>query len=318
MTESAHTGLSLSRAYFFDTALPELKREFGDLTARLAAGLCGNGSECFGYDDEISRDHDWGTDFFLWVPEADREWIPALTTFKSRLFEERPPLHRRTRSEYGARVGVLTVGDFYRSLIGTAHGPSDLPGWYRVPEENLALSVNGEVFIDGAGEFTKTREYLLGYFPEDLRRKRISYHCMSVAQSGQYNLRRMYLRGDFFTARTALSRFSESVIALVLLLNRVFCPYYKWAFRKMREQPILGGVAADMLTELAVRGGIDEPSFLSFAEYRIEALCSLIADELKKQGLAGSSGTFLTAHGEEIRALIEDETLRNLPAQYKI
>jgi hypothetical protein len=55
-------GLELSRQYFTDVAEPLLKRDFPALYPRLAAGLAGNGSECFGYDDEISRDHDWGID----------------------------------------------------------------------------------------------------------------------------------------------------------------------------------------------------------------------------------------------------------------
>jgi hypothetical protein len=53
-------GMALSRRYFSDVADPRLKIEFPDLYGRMASGLVGNGSECFGYDDEISRDHDWG------------------------------------------------------------------------------------------------------------------------------------------------------------------------------------------------------------------------------------------------------------------
>ena len=60
-------GLELSRALFRDRAEKELKARFPELFGRLAFGLVGNGSECFGFDDEISRDHDWGADFYVWL-----------------------------------------------------------------------------------------------------------------------------------------------------------------------------------------------------------------------------------------------------------
>ncbi|MBO6010658.1 MAG: hypothetical protein J6P71_02525, partial [Oscillospiraceae bacterium] len=142
--------LALSRAFFKETALPALEKEFPEAAARAAAGLAGNGSECFGYDDEISRDHDWGVDFFLWLPVEDGALVPALAEWKARVLRLVPPELSRTRSEYGAQPGVMTVGDFYKSLIGCPCAPQTLGEWLAVPEENLAMAVNGEVFRDPA------------------------------------------------------------------------------------------------------------------------------------------------------------------------
>ena len=116
--------LELSREYFEKTAFPAMQKKFPDLSLRIAAGLVGNGSECFGYDDEQSRDHDWGIDFFIWLPEKDKEMIPEVSEFKKSLFENNPPEFKRERSDYGAFVNVMTAGDFYKQLIGFPEGPN--------------------------------------------------------------------------------------------------------------------------------------------------------------------------------------------------
>ena len=65
------TGLELSRAYFEEYGMPMLEEQFPDLLPFLAAGLFGSGSECFGYDDEVSQDHDFEPCFCLFLPEEE-------------------------------------------------------------------------------------------------------------------------------------------------------------------------------------------------------------------------------------------------------
>lgn len=310
-------GLGLSRKYFFEIAEPRLKLNFPSLYPRIAAGLVGNGSECFGYDDDISRDHDWGIDFFLWVPETDRASLPALQTWKQRLFIENPPEFIRTRSSYGANISAMTVGDFYRSLIGFPTSPTSIDQWRQAPEENYAMTVNGEVFIDGEGEFTATRQKLLDYFPEDLRKKRIASRCMALAQTGQYNLVRCTQRGDSVTARMTLSRFNDNAIAMAFLLNRVFRPYYKWAFRAMLELPVLGAEIGGLLQHLVEIEGFSNYSFRQ-QKMIAEEICALLVKELHRQGLAHSDDQFLATQGEEIQRSINNAFLSALPAQYEI
>ncbi len=309
-------GMELSRQYFFDIAEPLLRKAFPDLNKRIAAGLVGNGSECFGYDDEISRDHDWGIDFFLWVDEYDREAITALREWKDRLFETNPPVYQRLRSEYGARIDVMTAGDFYRSLIGYTSVPEGIQDWRRIPEENLAMAVNGEVFLDNARVFTETRMALLRHYPEDLRKKKLAARCMAIAQTGQYNLNRCYERRDWVTFQSVISRFIDSVISAVFLLNRVYKPYYKWSFKKMTELPILGAEVSVKLENIATSFGLDKASYDGLRN-EIGDICALLVDELRRQKLAFSDDWFLTSQGEEIQSSIQDGFLRSLPAQYE-
>lgn len=310
-------GLQLSREYFFQIAEPLLKRDFPSLYPRLAAGLAGNGSECFGYDDDISRDHDWGVDFYIWTTDGDRDSIPALAEWKNELFKKSPPRFTRARSAYGARVGVMTGGDFYSGLIGTPQCPKTLNEWIRAPEENFAMAVNGEVFIDNAREFSGTRDALLDYFPEDLRLKRMAAKCMGLAQAGQYNHERMALRKDWVTLRSVLTRYTDNAVAMVFLLNKVFRPYYKWAYRALTELPVLGCETARLLLKIAEAGALDDAS-LRLRQRYINELCAIFAREFRARGLSHSDDWFLASHGEEIQNGIKDGFLRALPAQYDI
>ena len=62
-------GLELSRAYYDAYGRGMLSAQFPELLPHLAAGLIGSGSECFGYDDAVSRDHDFEPGFCLFLPD---------------------------------------------------------------------------------------------------------------------------------------------------------------------------------------------------------------------------------------------------------
>lgn len=309
--------LEQSKQFFLQYAESELISRFPDLAARVAAGLVGNGSECFGYDDELSKDHDWGIDFYLWVLEEDQEHIPALAAWKEELLRCHPEVERRRQSAYGAQVGVSTVSDFYRRLIGYPEGPVTIGEWRSVPQENLAMAVNGAVFRDPAGAFTRVRNSLLErYYPEDLRLKKIAAKCMAIAQTGQYNLDRCRKRRDWVTLRTVLARFQSETISLVFLLNRVFQPYYKWEFRRMTELPRLGEWVAEQLRYLAEHTGLSDRE-LDGQRQVILTICRGLAEELRRQGLSNSDDWFLASHGESVQSRIQDVRLRSLPLQFE-
>ncbi len=64
-------GIDISRAYWEQCGLPTIEAAHPELLPLLAAGLCGSGSECFGFDDAISRDHDFEPGFCLFLPGED-------------------------------------------------------------------------------------------------------------------------------------------------------------------------------------------------------------------------------------------------------
>ena len=63
-------GMEISRAYYEAFGKPMLA-EFPGILPYAAAGLLGSGSECLGFDDEVSRDHDFEPGFCIFLPSED-------------------------------------------------------------------------------------------------------------------------------------------------------------------------------------------------------------------------------------------------------
>jgi hypothetical protein len=307
-------GLELSERYFLAYGAPMIEEKFGEHRERIAAGLVGDGSECYGFDDDISRDHDWGADFCLWLTREDYDQIGAALQegFES-LPAEFEGFGRRRASDWGAgRVGVFETGQFYRRFIGLDRVPAENWEWRAIPEENLAACTNGRVFVDPLGEFTAFREALIGYYPEDVRLKKMAARCMTVAQSGQYNFLRCVSREEHVAAHIAEAMFCSNVVSLVFLLNRIYKPFYKWMHRAMKPLPILGEPVHDLLSAIVNAHESDLMEGIYEKKSRLmEEACSLIIDELRREGLSDSASDFLLDHGPLIQAKIQDPEMRS-------
>ena len=303
-------GLSLSR-FFFESSLPQLRENIPDVMACSAAGLVGEGSECLGLDDDVSRDHDWGPAFCLWIPddlfrqEFDR--IERAVAALPSTFQGYPT--RMARERRMGRTGPLPIKGFYRRFLGMDHVPSTWREWMAVPEYHLCSCTNGAVFLDEGGEFSSVRRALLEYYPDDVRRKKIAARCMIMAQAGQYNLPRSLQRGNIMAAMLAAARFAEAALSMAFLLSRRYMPFYKWAGRMAETLPVLGQQTAATVNILACTPW-DSPEQGSRAVQAIENLCAEAAAELNRQELCSIQGNWLWEAGPLVQREVKDPELR--------
>lgn len=296
-------GLELSRLYYEQIGRPALEDRFPELLPRMAFGLAGEGSECFGFDDEFSRDHDWGPGFCIWLDGPDdREFGAQVRAFYETLPGKWAGYPARRETQKG-RVGVLCIQDWYSRYTGAPEGSQTLGGWRQVPEAFLATATNGAVFSDPLGRFTAIRRRLLEGYPEDLRLKKLAARTAVMAQAGQYNFPRCVRRGEAVAAGLALSEFAKAAMSMAYLLNRRYAPFYKWMHRGLRGLPILPRFYEQM-------GALFQAEEAAGAEERMEGICLTAAAELRRQGLSTSADSFLMAHSAELTARIRDPELR--------
>ena len=300
-------GLELSRKYFEEYGLPMLEERFPDILPVIAVGLCGSGSECFEYDDETSRDHDFEPGFCVFLPDesvVDRQTAFRLERAYSSLPDEYLGFRRENISPAGgARRGVIRASDFFESRTGTADGRLTPAGFLAIPEHFLAETVNGEIWKDDCGIMTDVRERLL-YYPEDARLKRLAGNLFLASQSGQYNYQRCLERGETAAAGIAAAKFALYAASAFHLIRKKYMPYYKWAFRSLRELGLPGD--APRLIEEIASGELNGSPELADA---IESVCSEICRFLATDCLSQAETPEKCAY--EINGLIRDNSLRN-------
>ena len=302
-------GLEEARKFYEEAGAEMISRNFGDFENRIAVGLVGDGSECFGFDDQTSRDHDFETGFCIWLTKDDEEKIGF------RLMRAYDKLVKSVNGERADRVvengfqGVFVTGDFYRRYTGCDGAPKTWQDWLYTNSAYFAEATNGEVFRDDLGEFTKIRNEILHGMPEDVRAKKIGSCSLKAAQSGQYNYARCLAHGEEGAAMLALFEFVTNAIELAFLLNRKHCPYYKWALRSMDgldkfaelKQPLEYLLTAD-----------NDKAGQSVKKAIVEDISLALANEINAQFDLGVKGGFLEPYAYAIQKRIKNSDIRNL------
>lgn len=298
-------GLELSREFYIQCAAPAIEERFGERACRVAAGLAGQGSDCLGYDDDISRDHDFGPGCCLWLTDEDFAALgPELQKLYDSLPNEFMGFSRNNTPQGSGRVGVIPINRFYSQFTGCPNVPTNDAAWLRIPEHFLAAATSGEVFRDDLGEFTGIRKALLPCYPRDVRIKKLAARVFAMGQAGQYNYVRIMKRGDGPAAMLALDEFVRAALSAIHLLNKRYMPYYKWAFRSARTLPRLAEAVREL--DLLYSALNDERQDI------IESICGHVRGALSEDELSSISESFLVTQAEEIMKQIESDYLKKL------
>ncbi len=304
-------GLELARRYYEEYGAKMLHEQFPQYEGIAACGLAGSGSECFGFDDEVSQDHDFEPGFCIWIPEEtviDSREAFRLERAYAKLPKEYEGFSRGLLAPAGGpRHGVMRVSEFLESRIGRKDTDLSIAEWFTVPEYALAEAVNGEIFRDDSGIMTGVREALHN-MPEDVRLKKLAGSLVMMGQSGRYNYPRCIAHGESGAAQLAVGEFVKHSMHAVFLINMEYMPYYKWSFRAMRRLGLLSELADGM--ELLLTADNSKEN----AERKrdvIDEISHEIIEALKMLELTKQTCDDLGNHADSVNNMIRDNNIRN-------
>ncbi|WP_375452651.1 DUF4037 domain-containing protein [uncultured Devosia sp.] len=243
-------GIELSRGFYFDLVQPWLNEVAPGL--RHAAALIGYGSELLGFDDEMSRDHNWGPRVRIYLARDDfgayaRRLVDQFTNVMPSHYRGEP-IGWRSRPHPPANglesAGALAHGLEFHTLEALLESHLGLrsaehleaPQWLGFAEQKLLALTAGAVFRDDDGRLTEARARL-AYYPRDVwlyklacQWRRIADEQAFVGRAGQV--------GDDLGSRVIGARLVRDVMRMGFLLERRYAPYSKWLGTGFARLPI--------------------------------------------------------------------------------
>lgn len=239
-------GLDIAKDFFLNWGLPSLQENFPDLLERMSVGRFA-GSDVLHADDDISKDHNWGPQFSVFLSPVDYEQFADQL---SETMNKDAPAKWKGYWLDGAgdkNVLVENVPLWIKENIGFTALPQSDSDWnIIVNERQLSGTVEGResalyylrygaLWLDNNAEFTRWREVLTKY-PDSVWYTRLAEECFRIWQYGQYNfVQRISKRNDPLAVSVCLGEFIEGVMRIMLLLHRNYTPYWKWLAHQFRQ-----------------------------------------------------------------------------------
>jgi hypothetical protein len=244
-------GLEIAKTFYDEWGKAYLENAFPNLAKRAAVGRI-FGSDVIGADDEISKDHNWGPQFTIFLSADDYTKHADKLSGVMNAAAPNPWCGYRLDGAGDRSVNVESIPNWMETWIGFPQKPQKDEDWETVVKDRVEGGTNetresilyflkhGAIWFDGSGELSGWRATLSKY-PERVWYVRLAEEIFRVWQHGDYNfVQRVAERNDPLARSVCLNAFIVGVMRSLLLLNHDYTPYWKWLsheFRKLVEAP---------------------------------------------------------------------------------
>ena len=261
-------GLRLGELFYEEAARPIIETHFPALPH--SAALLGWSSEVLSFDDEESRDHNWGPRFqlFLTPEDYDARGAEIMETFARLL----PRTFRGYSTNFRAipgdgpnvvlveppaegepvrhKIDLETVEGWWHYNMGRSPaGELTAADWLTFSEQKLLAFTSGRVFRDDLGLEDLRRRF--HYYPEDVWLYLLACEWKYVAQEEAFVGRAGFV-GDELGSALVTARIVRRLMRLCFLYERRYAPYAKWfgkAFARLNCGPALAPLMRATLAE---------------------------------------------------------------------
>lgn len=299
------SGMELAQSYYETYGKKMIHEKFSKYEGRIAVGLCGEGSECFGFDDEVSEDHDYFPSFCMFVTE---DLYQEIGEKLQKAYDELPQNFmgysgkNQENLQGKGRRGVQSIERFYERILGKTLAQQI----HRAIEENdfssldlrlaaeqsLACVVNGKIFTDPLGLFTRIRKELQKGYKKNYQYLKLAQEVAEFTQYGLYNSKRMLKRKDVATAKLMIATAIMKGAHILYTVSGVYAPHDKWLLEGLKGYEEYAEVL-ELLRQAAIT---DETRAIQ----NLESIAEKLAYILYGKNYISDVDSYLDHHVEEL------------------
>ena len=234
------SGRELSRRFYEEQVRPVLHIGYPGLP--YSAALLGRGSEVLGFDDEMSRDHNWEPRVLLFLREDDYARYGEAV---ERSLRDALPARF---AGYPTQFSLSTLRTYLQEHLDLdVDGAIEARDWLTLPEQRLRMVTAGAVYHDEVGlQVLRDR---LAYYPHDVWLYLLIAAWWRVHPEANLMGRAGFV-GDELGSRVIASQLVHDLMHLCFLLEKQYAPYSKWfgtAFSRLECGPSLAPVLQGVL-----------------------------------------------------------------------
>ena len=234
------SGRELSRRFYQEQVRPVLHIDYPGLP--YSAALLGPGSEVLGFDDEMSRDHNWEPRVLLFLQDAD--WARYGEAVERSMQEKLPERFAGHPTQFSVSTLRTYLHEHFDLDIDREIEARD---WLTLPEQRLCMVTAGAVYHDEVGlQVLRDR---LAYYPRDVWLYLLIAAWWRVHPEANLVGRAGFV-GDELGSRVIASQLVHDLMHLCFLMEKQYAPYSKWfgtAFSRLECASSLAPVLQDVM-----------------------------------------------------------------------
>ena len=212
------SGQELSRRFYQEQVRPVMHTGFPGL--RYSAALLGRGSEVLGFDDDMSRDHNWEPRVLLFLRDGDYARYGEAV---DRSLRDALPARF---AGFPTQFSLSTLRAFLQEQLDLdVDDEIEARDWLTLPEQRLLMVTAGAVYHDEV-ELEVLRDRL-AYYPHDVWLYLLIAAWWRVHPEANLTGRAGF-RGDELGSRVIAAQLVHDLMHLCFLLERQYAPYSKW------------------------------------------------------------------------------------------
>jgi len=277
-------GIKLSESFFNEIVYPYLNNNYIFLLKYISVALLGEGSEVLGYDDNISKDHNYSARLILFI--EDSKYTKFGNELEQNIIKNCPDSFMDIeilKKGYCKSISVVPLKSFFLDYLNIKNNSIKKTDWIKLDEQKLVEITAGKIFFDSGNQLKKIREFY-SFYPDEIKWFLVYQGFQRLSESD--GIIRAVKRKDHISSNLYIGSFIYFAIKIFHTINDEYCPYTKWMGENLKKigSDNYGLELNKLITELSSNNDLNQtiPLVKKIMTFLTDCICKITGEKINE------------------------------------